>query len=122
MAPFVLFPTFPDSFEAPGEISEPAPDRVVSGAPRFESWQVEEAEDGRLFAGRWTSTPGAWRVHYTEWEYCMIRAGRGELRLEDGTSIGLEKGAAIILRPGLQGVFVVEETLTKDYVILLPPA
>jgi uncharacterized cupin superfamily protein len=35
----------------------PAPDRLISGAPKFRTWNVEEAEGG-LYAGIWEATPG----------------------------------------------------------------
>jgi uncharacterized protein len=102
---------------APPETSRPAPDRLVKGDPLFTTWNVEEA-DG-LYCGLWQSTPGAWRVVYTEWEYCRILSGLSVLTPDDGPPQTLRPGDSFILRPGFAGVWEVIETTVKDYVIRL---
>jgi hypothetical protein len=47
---------------------------VISGNPKFLTWNVEEA-DGGLYAGIWEATPGKWRIVYDEWEFCHILTG-----------------------------------------------
>jgi uncharacterized cupin superfamily protein len=44
----------------------PAPDRLISGSPGFETWSTYESADGKYFTGLWRATPGAWRIVYTE--------------------------------------------------------
>ncbi|WP_296741716.1 cupin domain-containing protein, partial [Mesorhizobium sp.] len=56
------------------EAGAPAPDRLISGDPKFGTWNVEE-RDGGLYAGIWESTPGKWRIVYDEWEFCHILSG-----------------------------------------------
>ena len=56
------------------ESGAPAPDRLISGDPKFRTWNVEE-RDGGLYAGIWESTPGKWRIVYDEWEFCHILSG-----------------------------------------------
>jgi uncharacterized protein len=102
---------------APPEISYPAPDRLISGAPVFTTWNVEE-RDG-LYCGLWRSTPGAWRVIYTEWEYCRILSGLSVITPDGGPPQTLRAGDSFILRPGFSGIWEVIETTTKDYVIRL---
>ena len=65
------------SFDLAGiapETGAPPPDRVLSGSPRFLTWNLDEAGGG-LFAGVWEASPGAWRIAYEEWEFCHILAG-----------------------------------------------
>ncbi len=91
--------------------------RIVSGAPRFTTWNLEEA-DG-LYAGVWEATPGAWRIVYEEWEYFHILSGHSRITGDDGTVHDLAPGTRLILRPGFTGIWEVIETTRKDYVIRL---
>ena len=61
-----------------GEVSRPAPEKLVSGDPVFTTWNVEDM-DG-LYAGIWQSTAGRWRISYDEWEYCHILEKWGDYR------------------------------------------
>lgn len=68
------------------EESAPLPERVLSGDPRFLTWNVEESADGKLFAGIWESSPGKWRIEYDEWEYCHILSGCSIVTEDGGES------------------------------------
>jgi uncharacterized protein len=97
------------------EEGAPDPARLLRGAPRFRTWNLED-RDG-LFAGIWESTPGAWRVAYDEWEYCRILSGVSILTEDGHPPRTLRAGDACILRPGFTGIWEVVETTRKDYVI-----
>lgn len=111
---------FTEATRTDGLTDRPAPARLIHGTPVFTTRNLAEHESGRLLAGRWTSTPGCWRVAYDEWEYMMILNGTGTLRGDDGHSIHLAPGVSLVVEPGFIGQFEVETELTKDYVILLP--
>jgi len=98
----------------------PPPDRVISGEPRFTTWNLEETAGDRLFAGVWEATPGKWRIAYDEWEYCTILSGVSVLTNEAGESVTVTAGDAFILGPGYKGTWEVVETTRKQYVIHLP--
>ena len=100
------------------EEGAPAPDRLLSGNPRFRTWNIEEANGG-LYAGVWESTPGKWRIVYEEWEYFHILEGHSIVTEEGGEPIHLHSGDRLILRPGFKGTWDVVETTRKDYVIRL---
>jgi len=100
------------------EIGAPAPDRLISGDPQFRTWNLEEQEGG-LFAGVWESTPGKWRVHYDEWEYCRILSGVSVVTEDGGAARRVTAGDSFIIRPGFNGVWEVLETTRKEYVIRL---
>lgn len=104
-----------DRSAAAPETSRPDPERIVSGDPVHTTWNVED-RDG-LFCGLWQSTPGAWRVSYSEWEYIHLLEGVSILHEDGGPSTTLRKGDSLILRPGFSGVWEVLETTVKDYVI-----
>jgi len=100
------------------EAGAPAPDRVVSGAPKFRTWNVEE-RDGGLYAGIWEATPGKWRIVYDEWEFCHILSGVSVIA-EDGAEARIVRaGDSFVLRPGFKGTWEVLETTRKEYVIRL---
>jgi hypothetical protein len=97
------------------DVARPAAARVVAGDPVHRSWNLED-RDG-LYCGLWESTPGAWRVSYTEWEYLHILEGVSVLHAEGAPPVTLRAGDSIILRPGFAGVWEVVETTLKEYVI-----
>lgn len=97
------------------EVSRPAHDRVIAGDPVHSTWNIED-RDG-LFCGMWQSTPGKWRIAYTEWEYVHIHSGHSILTDSAGTQTHLRAGDSFMIRPGFQGTWEVVETTLKDYVI-----
>ena len=100
------------------EEGAPKPDRLISGAPTFRTWNVEEA-DGGLYAGIWEATPGKWRIEYDEWEFCHILAGVSVIAEDGGPAVTVKAGDSFVLRPGFKGSWEVLETTRKEYVIKL---
>ncbi len=112
------FLTISTAGAAPDE-DGPPPERIVSGAPRFRTWNVEE-RDG-LYAGIWEATPGKWRIVYDEWEFCHIISGEVILT-EEGKRKGhrFKKGDGFIIPPGFKGTWETVKKVRKHYVILMP--
>jgi hypothetical protein len=100
------------------EEGAPPPERVISGAPKFRTWNVEE-QPGGLYAGVWESTPGKWRIRYDEWEYCRILSGVSVIAEDRGGEMRVAAGDSFIIRPGFAGTWEVVETTRKEYVIRL---
>jgi uncharacterized cupin superfamily protein len=98
----------------------PASDRLISGSPEFETRSTYESADGKYFTGLWRATPGAWRIVYTEWEYCEMLEGASIITSADGTARSFKAGDKFVLEPGFEGVWEVVETTLKRYVIHLP--
>jgi len=115
--PLMLIPADALTTVTPEE-GAPAPDRVISGDPRFLTWDFE-AQPGDLYAGIWQSTPGKWRIEYSEWEYFRVLSGISIVTSEDGESRRFGPGDSGILRPGFKGTWDVIETTRKEYVIRL---
>ena len=99
------------------EEGEPVPDRVVSGQPRFRTWNIED-RDG-LYAGIWEATAGKWRIVYDEWEFCHILSGVSVIAEDGGEARTVRAGDSFVLRPGFRGTWEVIETTRKEYVIRL---
>ncbi|MCB2114184.1 MAG: cupin domain-containing protein [Parvularculaceae bacterium] len=100
------------------EAGAPPADRIVSGAPLFKTWNVDERPGG-LYAGVWESTPGKWRVQYDEWEYCRIISGVSIVTQDGGAPRRVGPGDSFIIEPGFRGSWEVVETTRKEYVIRL---
>ena len=98
------------------EPGAPAPDRLISGDPKFRTWNVEDA-DGGLYAGIWEATPGKWRIEYDEWEFCHILSGVSVITEEGGEAHTVGPGDSFVLRPGFKGSWEVVETTRKEYVV-----
>ena len=98
------------------EVDRPSPDRVLAGDPVHTTWNIDE-RDG-ISSGMWQSTPGKWKITYSEWEYVHIHEGHSILTDKDGTAIHLKAGDSWIIRPGFDGTWEVVETTLKDYVII----
>ncbi len=100
------------------EFSAPARERIISGEPKFTTWNIEE-QPGGVYAGVWESTPGKWRIQYDEWEYCRILSGVSVVTDADGALYRIAAGDSFIIRPGFRGTWEVIETTRKEYVIRL---
>lgn len=99
----------------PPEVTRPDPALVLAGDPVHTTWNRED-RDG-LYCGMWQSTPGKWKVSYSEWEYVHIQSGHSILTGTDGSVTHLRGGDSWIIRPGFAGTWEVVETTLKDYVI-----
>ena len=97
-------------------IERPDPSIVLSGNPVHTTWSMEE--DGALFAGMWQTTPGKWKVSYSEWEYVYIHSGHSILTDTAGVETHLRAGDSYIIRRGYEGTWECVESTLKDYVIL----
>lgn len=100
------------------ELGAPAEGRLISGEPKFRTWNLEEAPGG-VYAGVWEATPGKWRIEYDEWEFCHILSGVSVLEEDGGETRTVTAGDSFVLKPGFKGTWEVLETTRKEYVIRL---
>ena len=77
---------------------------------------------GRFFAGVWESTPGRWRVRYTENEFCHITRGRIRIADASGQQWTFKAGDSFVIPAGFAGTWEVLEPTAKLYVIYEPAA
>lgn len=99
------------------ERSRPAPERLVAGDPEQAVQNLFSDASNQFFAGFWESTPGIWRVRYTENEFCHLLAGRIRITDEAGTSWNFTSGASFVVPAGFNGVWEVIEPARKLYAI-----
>lgn len=95
----------------------PSADRLLKGSPQTTARNYFSDSGGKFFAGVWESTPGRWRVSYTENEFCHVT--RGRVRIEDGAghSWTFGPGDSFVIPTGFAGIWEVLEPMSKLYVI-----
>lgn len=100
------------------EFGAPVEERLISGEPKFRTWNLDEAPGG-VYAGVWEATPGKWRIEYDEWEFCHILSGVSVIEEDGAGSRTVSAGDSFVLKPGFKGTWEVLETTRKEYVIRL---
>jgi uncharacterized cupin superfamily protein len=75
---------------------------------------------GHFFGGIWQSTPGAWRVTYTENELCVLTEGRVRITDDAGRTSTFGPGDCWVMPAGFRGLWEVLEPAKKFYAIYEP--
>ena len=101
----------------PDESSRPDADRLIAGDPVQQVSNRYAEASGQFYAGRWSSTPGIWRVRYTEHEFCHMLAGRVRIVSESGSATEFVAGQSFVVPAGFAGTWEVIESATKLYAI-----
>lgn len=95
----------------------PAPERLISGAPEFKTWALDEAKGGKVLAGIWQATPGETHsIKGTTYEFCHILSGLVEIEETGGETRTFRAGDSFVMKPGFVGVWRTIETVRKIYV------
>ena len=104
-----------------GSSAEPVPgERLISGNP-MQSVANAYSDAGNAFhCGVWEGEVGAWRVSYTEHEFCHMLAGRVRLLGDDGSDTTLVAGDSFVIPAGFEGTWEVLEFARKLYAIYEP--
>jgi uncharacterized protein len=98
-------------------VSRPAADRLLEGSPEQQTRNFFIDATGQFFAGTWESTPGKWRVRYTETEFCHITRGSVYIEDESGRGVAFRAGDSFVVPAGFAGTWYVKEPTSKLYVI-----
>lgn len=104
------------------EACDPTADRILEGRPTHRLWNAFTDASGQFFCGRWSSTPGKWRVRYTENELCVIITGRVTIESAAGERQSFSAGEAFVVPAGFEGTWTVHEECMKFYAIFEPRA
>lgn len=100
--------------------SEPDAEKLVSGTPRLAAWNHYADPTNQFFAGVWEGTRGAWRVRYSEHEFCHLLSGRVALVSEAGERQEFAAGDSFVIPSGFAGTWEVLENCRKLYAIFEP--
>ena len=101
------------------ELGDFAPVAVPLGEPvaKTRCYNVER-HDG-VETGVWECTPGRWRRQITQQEFCHFIAGKATFTPDGGEPIALVAGDALAMPKNTLGIWDVQETLRKTYLIML---
>ncbi len=106
------------------EIDYPKPERLITGNPKRETWNVSTTLLGNglvLYQGVWRCEPGHWRIAFGPREHELMTILLGHCRVHnaaDGSVAEARAGVAISLSAGFQGSFEVLDSVTKTYAIV----
>ena len=77
-----------------------------------------ERSDG-VETGIWECTPGRWRRQIVAQEFCHFIQGRCTFTPDDGETLQIEAGDALMLPANSTGIWDIQETVRKTYVLIL---
>ncbi len=104
----------------PGEAASPRPETILAGIPHARAANQYSDGGDEFFCGVWTSTPGKWRVRYTEHEFCVIIEGRVRIESGAGERRDFGAGAAFVIPAGFEGSWEVLAACRKWYAVFEP--
>jgi uncharacterized cupin superfamily protein len=99
------------------EAATPAADRLLAGNPRQAIANYYADATQQFSSGLWSSTPGKWRIRYSESEFCCLTRGRIALENLVGDRWEFGPGAGFVVPAGFEGTWEVIEECTKFYAI-----
>ena len=99
-----------------------ASERLVAGTP-MQAVANTYSDAGNAFnCGVGEGDIGAWRVSYSEHEFCHLLSGRLRLRDDDGSETELAAGDSFVVPAGFEGVWAVLAPARKLYAVYEPRA
>ncbi|MFW2541223.1 cupin domain-containing protein [Primorskyibacter sp. 2E107] len=116
----VAIPSTPDF--APRK-DEAVPERLIEGAPSFQTWELdmalaEAAQWGKIRTGVWEAPPGTTiSIKGDTFEFCHILSGRVEITEDGGDTFPFAAGDSFVMKPGFVGKWKTIETVRKIFVI-----
>ena len=97
-----------------------ASERLVAGTPTQTVANVYSDAGNAFHCGLWEGQVGAWRVSYSEHEFCHLLTGRVRLLGDDASEITLQAGDSFVIPAGFEGVWEVLEPARKLYAVYQP--
>ncbi len=99
-------------------LDESAPVAVPLGTPvAVTSVTAVERNDG-VETGIWECTPGRWRRQIVAQEFCHFIQGRCTFTPDHGEHLHIEAGDALMLPANSTGIWDIQETVRKTYVLI----
>lgn len=94
-----------------------SPDRVVEGAPLARSKLFYTSSSDEFFTGIYECTAGAWRISYTEDEFCTMIEGTVRLIADNGETQEFTAPQSFLIPAGYSGIWHALTPLRKFFVI-----
>ena len=99
------------------EVAPITPAKVEAGEPVAWTENFYTSDDGKYFTGLWGSSPGKWRMTYSEEETCTLLEGVVVLTGKDGVAHTYHAGDSFVIPRGFDGTWETVETCKKVYAI-----
>ncbi len=96
---------------------KPEQDEILSGEPLQQVENHYSSPCKQFDAGVWTGAKGAWKVSYTEHEYCEILSGSSVITDGQGQSRTVNQGDKFVIPAGFKGTWEVLDSCKKIYVV-----
>ncbi|KAF1052274.1 MAG: hypothetical protein GAK43_02017 [Stenotrophomonas maltophilia] len=100
------------------DLGDANPVAVPLGEPVAETRAAGVEREDQVETGVWECTPGRWRRQIVEQEFCHFISGRGSFTPDDGEPIEFQAGDAFLLPENSIGIWDIQETVRKTYVII----
>lgn len=92
------------------------PADVLEGSPQVSALILDTSADGHIERGVWEITPGVTTDVEAD-ELFVVITGRATIEVEDGPTLEVGPGDAVVLEAGWRTRWTVHETLRKVYQI-----
>ncbi len=92
-------------------------DTMLEGESHTSGILFQDGKDGNSESGLWVCTPGYWRCHVTQDEFCHFLSGYCTYEHESGEVIDVEPDTIVFFPGGWKGTCRVTETVRKVYMI-----
>lgn len=93
------------------------PSRVVSSTPEHGFHIHHSSADGTFSSGVYGCTIGAWRVRYSEEEFCTMIEGHARLTNKDGSVQEFKAPCSFIIPAGYEGIWEAITPIKKFFAI-----
>jgi uncharacterized cupin superfamily protein len=94
-----------------------SPDRIVSGSPRSTYHLLYTSISGEFYSGVYECTAGAWKIAYTEDEFCTLLSGHVRLTPENGDPVDFHAPASFLIPAGYKGAWEAVTPVRKLFAI-----
>lgn len=93
----------------------PAAERIIAGNPLQTAEIIFTSGDGRFACGIWQAERGAWRVVFTESEFCHLLEGVIKVTDQDGVATLFRAGDCFVSPAGFTGIWEIIEPARKYF-------
>ncbi|AZF63877.1 MULTISPECIES: cupin domain-containing protein [Pseudomonas] len=108
---------FKDTLNA--HLPDSSPVAVPLGEPVAVASTLSVERGDGVETGIWACTPGRWRRQIKSQEFCHFIQGRCTFTPDNGEIVHIQAGDALMLPANSTGIWDIQETVRKTYVLIL---